>query len=175
MTTHSVDSADTHVDDGHETEKPPTDDNPTFEITVDGDTQVLLTQEDFNAFPTVERECTVVCDTGKKTTATWSGVSVSTLLEQAGTPPEATHVRVTSDDGYGVCVDVVTALDSFIATARDNNSLANDGGYATRFLGPNMDGKRMVKGATRIETLELEPGADPADFESRLLDDPTEE
>ncbi|WP_231512949.1 molybdopterin-dependent oxidoreductase [Haloferax mediterranei] len=148
-------------------------DRPEIDIAVVGDERLSLTRSDFETFPTVEFEYTIVCDSGSRTTATWTGVSLSDLLDRAGMPPETTHLRVTSTDGYTVCVDIASALNSLVAYARDHESLGAVEQYATRFLGPGIDGSRTVKGVARVEPITLASGTDPTERESMSLDDPS--
>ncbi|SEL32746.1 molybdopterin-dependent oxidoreductase [Haloferax larsenii] len=138
---------------------------------VGDDDQVTLGPQDFETFPTTDRECTIECASGTRTTGTWTGVVLADLLDRVETPPETTHVRVTSTDGYAVCVDIVAALDAIVAVARNGEPLAEHKPYATRFLGGKIDGARTVKGVAEIEPLALEPNADPSDLESMSLDD----
>jgi DMSO/TMAO reductase YedYZ molybdopterin-dependent catalytic subunit len=121
---------------------------------------------------TVEREFTIACASGDRTTARWTGVRVVDLLDAAEPPPETTHLRLESGDGYRVCLPIGDALDGIVAYARDGELLAETTPYALRFLAPGIDGDRLVKGLRRVEPVELAPGADPADLETVAPDGP---
>lgn len=122
--------------------------------------------------PTVERDCTVTCASGDRTTATWAGVPVTDLLSVVETPPETTHLRVVSDDGYAVCVAVGDALDALVALRRDGVRLADVEAYPARFVGPGVAGERCVKAPVRVETHALAGEDDPAELEAISLDEP---
>ncbi|WP_396613603.1 molybdopterin-dependent oxidoreductase (plasmid) [Haloferax sp. S1W] len=145
--------------------------DPSSVAIVVGDDRCTLTPSDFESFSTTDCECTIECESGTRTTGTWTGVLLADLLDRVETPPETTHLRVTSTDGYSVCVDIVAALSALVAVARDGEPLSTDKPYATRFLGPNIDGSRTVKGVAEIEPLALDSGTDPTDLESMSLDD----
>ena len=81
-------------------------------------------------------------------------------------------LRIVSDDGYAVCVEVPDALDALIALRRDEVRLADAEAYPTRFVGPSVAGERCVKGRVRIETDALAGEDDPAELEALALDDP---
>ncbi|NHN49168.1 molybdopterin-dependent oxidoreductase [Halostella sp. JP-L12] len=130
-------------------------------VEVVGEKRLALTRTDLDARPTVERECTVVCATGDRTAASWTGVPVPDLLVSAGAPPVTTHLRLTSDSGYRVHVEIATALDALVALARDGEDLV-DAGPGTRFVGPGVDGEQSVKELARIEAVSLDPGEDPS-------------
>lgn len=120
----------------------------------------------------VERDCTVTCASGDRTTATWAGVPVTELLSVVETPPETTHLRVVSDDGYAVCVAVGDALDALVALRRDGERLAEAEAYPTRLVGPGVAGECCVKGPVRIETHTLAGEDDPEELEALALDQP---
>jgi hypothetical protein len=123
-------------------------------------------------FPTVERDCTVACASGDRTRATWTGVPVPDLLAVADAPPETTHLRVVSDDGYAVCVEVRDALDALVALRRDGARLAECEAYPTRFVGPTVAGERCVKGPVAVEAHALAGADDPEELEALALDEP---
>lgn len=127
-----------------------------------GEERLELTRDDLGARPTVERECAVVCASGDRTVATWTGVPVQDLVASAGAPPSTTHLLLTSTDGYRVCVGIAAALDALVAVTRDGEDLAA-GNCGTRFVGPDLDGKQSVKGVARIEPVSLDPGQDPGE------------
>jgi DMSO/TMAO reductase YedYZ molybdopterin-dependent catalytic subunit len=145
----------------------PIDADPRLTVVSADRTEVRLAD-----LPTVERDCTVTCASGDRTTATWVGVPVPELLSASDAPPETTHLRVVSDDGYAVCVAVGDALDALVALQRDGLRLADAEAYPTRFVGPGVAGERCVKGPVRIETHALAGEDDPEELEALALDQP---
>ncbi|SDN09949.1 Oxidoreductase molybdopterin binding domain-containing protein [Halogranum gelatinilyticum] len=142
-------------------------------VEVGGDSPLSLSLDDLRARATVDRECTISCASGERTTATWTGVPVAELLSDAGVPETTTHLRVTSDDGYRACLGVTATLDAVVAVARDGEPLAATETYPTRFVGPYVDGERAVKGVVGLEPLTVAPQDDPTELETLSLDDST--
>lgn len=126
---------------------------------------------DRHALPRAEQTCSVECASGERTTACWTGVPVAELLSRVDAPPETTHLRLDSDDGYRVCVSIHDALDGLVAYARDGEPLAERSPYRTRFVASGVDGERLIKGIRRIETVALAADDDPEGLENVTLDD----
>jgi hypothetical protein len=121
---------------------------------------------------TITCEYTIRCATGERTTASWTGIPVTDLLNIVDAPAETTHFRVESDDGYAICVPVADALDGVIAFERDGEQLRETRPYALRFLAGDIDGERLVKGIHRVDLLSLPADADPDQYETVTLDNP---
>jgi len=156
--------ADTHAD----TET----DERTDRLTVIADERRRYGPGALRELPRAERRCTVVCATGDRHTARWTGVPVTELLADAGEPPATTHVRLESRDGYRVCVPIRDALDGIVADTKEGAPLAERADYRTRFVAPGVDGERLVKGLRRLEALALAPDEDPDRLENVTLDAP---
>lgn len=139
-------------------------------VYVSGSTPVCLTPSAISEFPPETKTMTVVCETGSRHTADWTGVAVARLLEAAGVPAETTHLIVTSTDGYRVAVPVRRGIDALVAYAKDGRPIAADHDYSNRFVSPSLDGTRDVKGVCRIDHRALEPGDDPTSIEERSPD-----
>ncbi|MGB9966288.1 molybdopterin-dependent oxidoreductase [Halobacterium hubeiense] len=118
------------------------------------------------------REYTIRCATGERTTASWTGVPVTGLLNIVDAPAEKTHLRVESDDGYAIGVPVADALDGVVASKHDNEPLRETQDYALRFLAGDIEGERLVKGVSRIDLFSLPADADPDRYEAVTLNDP---
>lgn len=99
------------------------------------------------------------CVSGRRISGTWRGVPLDVLLEAAGMAPSTTHVVVEAIDGHTVCVDVVVAMDTFLALEAVNPTETGD--QTPRIVSPELDGPRSVKRVTRIEAVHLEPGHSP--------------
>ena len=148
-----------------------TDDADTV-VEIVGEVVTSMTHTAVEELPHVERDCTVTCASGDRTTATWTGVDVLAVLDRAEASPDTTHIVVESDDGYRACVSLSEARSALLALARDGQPLDRTEPYTTRFVGTDVDGERSVKGVVRIEAVTLGSTDDPADLETLSLDDP---
>lgn len=115
-------------------------------------------------FATVERTIDIRCASGDRTTATWRGVPVATLLEETAVPAETTHLIVASNDSYRGCLAVQRALQCLLAVARDGEPLED--ADSPRLVGPGIEGIRTIKGVSTIEPVSLPPATDPEAFEA---------
>lgn len=140
-------------------------------ITLYGEETVEVTADDLATLPTVESRFEIVCSSGDRYTETWEGVPLEVVLEYVTFPEGTTHLLAESTDGYRICVDVLTALDSILAFSRSGKPLSEDGGYESRFVAKGISGPRTVKDVTRIEALELGPDEDPSTYEDFLLEE----
>lgn len=138
-------------------------------ILIEAAASVELDRSTFDALPASTRRIEVVCNSGDRFEARWSGVALQATLEVAGIPEETTHVLVESADGYRVCVDVLASFDALIAVARDGRPLIDVDGYESRFVGEDVSGPRAVKDVRRIETVSLAPGESPESYEDLQL------
>lgn len=87
-------------------------------------------------------------------------------------PPETTHLCFESDDGYRACLDVHTALESVLTTARDGTPL--DPAERPRLVCPGVVDVRAVKGVAEIVPLSLLRDEDPKRFEAFDLGEETD-
>ncbi|WP_237560417.1 molybdopterin-dependent oxidoreductase [Halolamina rubra] len=147
-------------------------DAPTSVVVGNDGEQRAIDAATFADESTVTREYTIRCATGQRTTATWTGVPVTELLDLVDASAETTHFRIESDDGYAICVPVADALDGVVAFERDGEQLRQTRPYALRFLAGDIDGERLVKGIHRIDLLSLPADADPDRYETVTLDNP---
>ncbi|MGB9955395.1 molybdopterin-dependent oxidoreductase [Haloferax prahovense] len=138
---------------------------PTEAILVRGDDRASLSGAELLDFPAEDRTVTVACASGTRHTATWTGVPVFDLFADVGLDDETTHLVVESDDGYRVCIDVYDALDAVLAYARDGTPIGEEYDYETRFIAPEIDGSRTVKGVRAVEACVLDPSTDPESLE----------
>lgn len=104
---------------------------------------------------TVEVTCRYRCATGTVFGGDWRGVPVAPLLDRA--PPETTHLRVESADGYRAHVPVTDALDAVVATERLDGAAEG----LPRFVAPDLDSTRTVRGVSSLVPVALPPDADP--------------
>ncbi|POG53987.1 molybdopterin-dependent oxidoreductase [Haloferax marisrubri] len=134
-------------------------------ILVRGDSSVTLSGPELRGLPAEDRTVTVACASGTRHTATWTGVPVLDLFEAAGLDDETTHLVVESTDGYRVCIDVYAALDAVVSYTRDGTPIGEEHDYETRFIAPDVDGSRTVKGVRAVEARALDPATDPESLE----------
>ncbi|SNR30577.1 molybdopterin-binding protein [Halorubrum vacuolatum] len=107
--------------------------------------------------------CTYRCASGGRRSGEWRGVPVADLLADA--PPETTHLRAVSADGYRAPVAIPDALTAIVATERLDE--ASDG--LPRLIGESIPGPRTVQNLVRLEPVAFPPGSDT---DPEWIDDP---
>ncbi len=85
--------------------------------------------------------------------ALWTGVPVSTFVEQARPTAEATHVMLRAADGYFEEFPIEAFEDGFLAYAMNGQLLPRKHGFPLRALIPGHWGEINVKWLTEIEFL----------------------
>lgn len=136
-------------------------------ITVVGREQISLpeTLGACESFPIEHREIPIQCHTGRDLGEIWRGIPVADLITAASMPEDTTHLLVTGDGDYRMCVELWAAFESLLAYEQDGESLGNEQG-TTRLVGPGIDSTHSVKAVRRIEGIHLESGEDPTDLET---------
>ncbi|GAA0723945.1 hypothetical protein J2744_001241 [Halorubrum trapanicum] len=104
---------------------------------------------------TVTVACRYRCATGTAFGGEWRGVPVGPLLNDA--PPETTHLRAESADGYRAHVAVRKALDAVVATER----LDGPADGLPRLVEPDFDSSRTVRDLSALVPVALSADADP--------------
>ncbi|MFB6114405.1 MAG: molybdopterin-dependent oxidoreductase [Halodesulfurarchaeum sp.] len=137
---------------------------------VAGDTPLTISRPTLCSLPVETATITVVCSSGSRFTAEWTGVPLSALVEEADVPPSTTHLAISSSDGFRAVVPVMDAMEGMIAYLRDGVGIGTVDEYGNRFVSPSISGTRDVKGVTRIEPLSLSPGEDPESHEELFPD-----
>lgn len=140
-------------------------------ITVVGDRTVRLTTELVRSFPEETRTAEVVCATGSRYEAEWSGIGIGSLCETVDAAADTTHVLVESRDGYRIAVPIVDAMDGVVAFDKDGHPIDTATPYSNRFVAPGIEGARDVKGVSRIEFHALDPVEEPERLEQVEPDD----
>jgi DMSO/TMAO reductase YedYZ molybdopterin-dependent catalytic subunit len=131
----------------------------TFSI-VSGEEQKKWTWDEFRALPSEEVTVDIHCVTRwSKLDTTWEGVSVDTLLEEAG--QEAPYVLAFCDGGYttNLPTEDVTSGKAWIAFAHGGEPLEPEHGGPARLLVPHLyfwKSAKWVRGLALRE--ENEPG-----------------
>ena len=87
--------------------------------------------------------------------ATWTGVPLKTLLEQAGPLPEAASVAIEAEDEYvlgDIAIESILARDDFVlAWQMNGEELPPEQGYPLRLVVPGAGGFHWVQWVTHIE------------------------
>ena len=139
-------------------------------ITVVGDRTVRL-DDTVRTLPVRTRSAEVVCASGDRYSAEWTGIGGDTLCEIGTAPPETTHLLVESRDGYRMAVSIADGLAGVLAFQKNGRSIGGNAPYSNRFVAPGVEGARDVKGVSRIEFHALDPGTDPERLEQVEPDD----
>lgn len=135
-------------------------------IVVVGDRTINLDSDAAASVSSVTRQVTVVCATGHRERATWTGVEIASLCDAVDAPPETTHVLVESHDEYRMAVPIADALNGLVAFEKNGRPLSEAAAYDSRFVAPGVEGARDVKGVRRIEFHALDPSSDPDALEN---------
>lgn len=118
----------------------------------------------------VQRTISVRCSSGSIIGSTWRGISFETLFSDEETiAPDTTHLLIESEDGYRVCVDIVTAFGGLVAFYRDGDPMVERFGHESRFVAPGIAGPRAIKDVQSIEPIELGPEEHPESYEELFL------
>jgi DMSO/TMAO reductase YedYZ molybdopterin-dependent catalytic subunit len=124
----------------------------TFSITQGGETGKSWTWEKFRALPTENVTTDIHCATRwSKLGTRWQGVSVDTLLDQAG--HDAPYVLAFCDGGYttNLPAEDVTGGKAWIAYGYDGEPLAPEHGGPARLLVPHLYFWKSAKWARGLE------------------------
>jgi DMSO/TMAO reductase YedYZ molybdopterin-dependent catalytic subunit len=138
-------------------------DDWTFSI-VDGDERKEWTWEEFQALPREEVTVDIHCVTRwSKLDTTWEGVSVDTLLEEAGV--EAPFVLAFCDGGYttNLPTEDVTGGKAWVAFNYDGEPLDPEHGGPARLLVPHL---YFWKSAKWVRGLALREDDEPGFWET---------
>jgi DMSO/TMAO reductase YedYZ molybdopterin-dependent catalytic subunit len=147
----------------------------TFSI-VNGDQRTTWTWEEFRDLPSEEVTVDIHCVTRwSKLDTTWQGVSVDTLLEQAG--DEAPYVLAFCDGGYtaNLPTEDVTGGKAWVAFGYDGEPLDPEHGGPARLLVPHL---YFWKSAKWVRGLALRDEDEPGFWEAygyHLYGDPWRE
>jgi DMSO/TMAO reductase YedYZ molybdopterin-dependent catalytic subunit len=98
-----------------------------------------------------ELTATLDCTGGFHSTQRWRGVRLGRLLDEAGVPDGAGHVRVVSHTGYRWGFALADARDLLLATHVGDEPLSHGHGAPCRLVVPGPRGFQWVKWVTRVE------------------------
>jgi len=112
-----------------------------LEITGNVENEMAWTEEEVRAMETIEAQR----ENNEGEMSTYTGVPISTLLEEAGVPDDATTVTFVAEDDYTADAELaeVMACDDCIVSFR------NQGGFS--IVMPGYSGKLQVKGVVEIQ------------------------
>ena len=114
--------------------------------------ELSLSYDDLRRLPKMTATPTLICVGFFKDTATWSGVSLKTILDMAGALSDAESVTLKSADGYSTSLSLDTALqpENFLAYELMGEPLPVLHGFPLRAVIPGQEGKHWVKWLTEI-------------------------
>ena len=127
----------------------------TYRLSVDGlvETPLSLTYDAILAYPTYTEVVLLICPGVFADNAEWTGVPVSTILEEANIKPEASEVTFYAIDGYRVVkpLEVVQQEGVFLAHTVNGEILPAEHGYPLRLVVKGEYGSNWIKWVERIE------------------------
>jgi DMSO/TMAO reductase YedYZ molybdopterin-dependent catalytic subunit len=132
-----------------------TDVGDDYRLVVEGPHRLELSLADLQAFPQRTERLPITCVEGWSSSATWSGVRLGDLLEEAGLP-RSTEVTVESLQTGGLYrVSTVSAPHArsprtLLALRLNGEELAPDHGYPVRLIAPDRPGVMQTKWVTRV-------------------------
>jgi len=126
-----------------------------YNLIIDGivNSPLSLSYEQLQSFPTITRDAEIICPGVKDETDSWTGVSLSTLLKEAGLATGASEVVFTGEDGYFVQLPLETVLESdvFLAYKMNGQTLSQDRGYPLWLVVGKSQGADWLRWVTKIE------------------------
>ncbi len=126
----------------------------TYRLKVTGlvDHPLSLTYDELRCMPAVTDDPELVCAGVFTDYASWTGVPLKYILEQAGVQKDATELTLVSADGYRVKVPLETtqADDIFLAYEVNGKTLPVQHGFPLRAVFPGMVGSYWLKWLVEI-------------------------
>jgi DMSO/TMAO reductase YedYZ molybdopterin-dependent catalytic subunit len=126
-----------------------------YSLTIDGivNSALSLTYVQIQAYPAITRNEEIICPGVKDETDSWTGVSLSTLLKEAGLAPGASEVVFTGADGYFIELPLESVLENnvFLAYKMNGETLSQDRGYPLRLVVGKSQGADWLRWVTKIE------------------------
>ena len=148
---------------------PPVIDGQTWRLKIKGlvETPLSLTLDDLRKYEPVHRFITLSCISNPVGgdligTTRWTGVSLKRLLPDLRINPNATHLKITSADGFweSVSLDVINADERvMLVYAWDGVPLSREHGFPLRIYIPDVHGMKQPRWIESIEATDhAEPG-----------------
>jgi len=135
----------------------------TLKIHGEVNNQLTLDKDSLTKLPTMDEYVTLECVSntiappgGLISNAKWTGVSLASLLGQAGVLAAGKYVVFRSADGYTVGVPLERAMlpDALLAYKMNDQTLPNEHGFPLRALIPGLYGMMNAKWITEIEVVD---------------------
>jgi len=127
----------------------------TYQLKISGKVNkpLELTYEQIRCLPKVTAKPRLVCTGVFVDEATWTGVSLMTILDLAGVQADANALVLTSVDGFQTEVNLKDALqqDSFLAYEVNAQILPILHGFPIRAVFPDMPGAKWIKWLVEIQ------------------------
>ncbi len=143
--------------------RPPVIDETTWLLPIKGlvDTPLSLSLADIRGYEPMEQYVTLACISnplgGDLTSTTkWTGVSLKTMLADAGLQADARYLRITSADGFDETVDIEMINNDeriMLAYLWDDAPLPIQNGFPIRIYIPDHYGMKQPKWITDIEVV----------------------
>lgn len=120
-----------------------------------------LNLADLRAYPALHQWVTLSCISNRVGgpligTTLWTGVSLGRLLADRGVRPEATHVRLTSEDGFHEVIDLQLIREDeriMLTYAWNGSPLTREHGFPLRVYIPDRYGMKQPKWITGLEVV----------------------
>jgi DMSO/TMAO reductase YedYZ molybdopterin-dependent catalytic subunit len=139
----------------HMTGTPTEIDLAAYRLVVTGkvDRELSLTYDDLRRLPKTTASPDLVCEGYFVDTATWSGVSLKTILEMAGAQPDAQKIIMKAADDYSMTFTLEQALrpENFLAYELEGQPVPVLHGFPVRAVIPGENGYMWVKWLLSIE------------------------
>ena len=112
-----------------------------------------LTFDQLRCLTKTTSEVTLVCPGVFVDVATWSGVPLEEILQLAGLKPEASVIRLISDDGYAAEITLTEArrAGAYLAYELEGKPIPQLHGFPVRAVLPGITGGKWVKWLTEIQ------------------------
>ena len=148
---------------------PPTVDEASWRLQVGGlvDEPKTFSLEDLRGYPSVDQFITVSCISNRLggdliSTTRWTGVSMQQLLDDFGLKENATHLKISSVDGFFEFIALETIQNDervMLSYAWDGVPLPTEHGFPLRIYIPNRYGMKQPKWIASIEAVDAwQPG-----------------
>jgi DMSO/TMAO reductase YedYZ molybdopterin-dependent catalytic subunit len=133
----------------------------TYRLTIDGlvGRPLVLGYDDISGYPMVSKAAILVCPEAFTDVAEWTGVPVSTLLEEAHVEPQATQVSFCAIDGYQRTFPLAEVMrdGALLALMVNGQILPKEHGYPLRLVMAGKEGNACIKWVNHIELKRPEP------------------
>jgi DMSO/TMAO reductase YedYZ molybdopterin-dependent catalytic subunit len=126
-----------------------------YNLIVDGlvEHPLTLSYESILQYPAVTKNLLLTCPGVFETQNEWTGVLLSTILDQAGTKPEAAKIKFFSSGDYSseLTIEEARKNGTFLAYNVDGHVMTQSDGYPLRLVVEEKIGADWVKFLTHIE------------------------